>query len=261
MATHLWSITVVGCGGTGGHVAEGLCRLLPSVSRILLVDPDRVEPGNLGRQNFLPGELGQFKSEALAERLARQYRRPIAYSVSPIGLTTPLDMMGVVIGCVDNGPARLDISRLRSYGRKGWWVDAGNGNNYGQVLIGSLGEYGGTNVHHTFDPAKEVCHCLPSPVVQRPDLLNQVAPEPGCAAAVEAGEQSPTINAAMVALVLEVVRRISRGECAWMQVYLNLDAPSLSAVEATPEAVSRITGMPVRKLVIAEKKQGKEAAA
>ena len=38
-------ITVVGCGGTGGFVAEGLCRLFQGrEATIVLVDHDRVEP-------------------------------------------------------------------------------------------------------------------------------------------------------------------------------------------------------------------------
>ena len=77
-------ITVVGCGGTGGFVAEGLCRLFQGrEATIVLVDHDRVEPHNLLRQNFYRDDVGKFKSQALADRLARAYRRPVGYSVYP----------------------------------------------------------------------------------------------------------------------------------------------------------------------------------
>ena len=92
-------ITVVGCGGTGGFVAEGLCRLFQGrQANIVLVDHDRVEPHNLLRQNFYAEDVGKFKSQALADRLARAYRRPVGYSVypfreyenrSPTGTATP----------------------------------------------------------------------------------------------------------------------------------------------------------------------------
>jgi tRNA A37 threonylcarbamoyladenosine dehydratase len=36
-------ITVVGCGGTGGFVAEGLCQMLAPDIKLMLVDFDRVE--------------------------------------------------------------------------------------------------------------------------------------------------------------------------------------------------------------------------
>ena len=75
-------ITVVGCGGTGGFVAEGLCRLFQGrEATIVLVDHDRVEPHNLLRQNFYAEDVGKFKSLALADRLAKAYRRPVSYSV------------------------------------------------------------------------------------------------------------------------------------------------------------------------------------
>ena len=67
-------ITVVGCGGTGGFVAEGLCRLFQGRdATIVLVDHDRVESHNLLRQNFYAADVGKFKSQALADRLASTY--------------------------------------------------------------------------------------------------------------------------------------------------------------------------------------------
>ena len=50
------TIALVGCGGTGGFLAEGLCRLLLGYPQLhlLLIDGDRVEESNLGRQNFYP---------------------------------------------------------------------------------------------------------------------------------------------------------------------------------------------------------------
>ena len=55
-------ITVVGCGGTGGFVAEGLCRLFQGrEATIVLVDHDRVEPHNLLRQNFYAEDVGKVQ--------------------------------------------------------------------------------------------------------------------------------------------------------------------------------------------------------
>ena len=129
-------MAVVGCGGTGGFVAEGLCRLLPKKTDILLIDFDRVEEHNLGRQHFYPGDLGKFKSEALAERLARNFEREIAYSVFPFnpmmgedwgdGMRSLEISDALVIGCVDNAMARRAIAGDMP-GMLGWWIDAGNG--------------------------------------------------------------------------------------------------------------------------------------
>ncbi|MDD4986253.1 MAG: ThiF family adenylyltransferase, partial [Dehalococcoidales bacterium] len=129
-------ILIVGCGGTGGGVAEGLCRLLRgSDIELVLIDHDRVEPHNLLRQNFYPGEVGKFKSQALAERLSRQFGRPIRYSVHPYNRRLSELEMGrgmssllsadLIIGCVDNAPARREIAH--HLGQHTWWLDAGNG--------------------------------------------------------------------------------------------------------------------------------------
>lgn len=245
-ATHILRVTVVGCGGTGGFVAEGLCRLLPSPAELLLVDHDRVEEPNLGRQNFTPDELGRFKSETLAQRLARRFGRPVGYSVFPVGMTE-IKGQSLVIGCVDNGPARRDLAKSVVRGSEvwsRWWVDAGNGENYGQILIGNRQAQ---HLRRSFD--KDICFALPLPTIQIPQLLAQRPPQRDCAQAVTTGEQGPVINQAMAATVVEVVRRLIEGTCPWMQLYLDLEAGTLTPVLATPEAVARVTGISKRSLI------------
>lgn len=251
------TVAVVGCGGTGGYVAEGLCRLLGQDKKILLVDLDRVEQRNLVRQNFYPGDIGKFKSEALAHRLSDKFKRSIAYS------TIPVSMLGacpeVIIGCVDNGPARRDIAEkvasksnppMNFY--RGWWIDAGNGDNFGQLLIGNRTKQ---YCDHAFETSHEVCISLPLPILQRPDLLLEAPREPNCAEAVVRDEQSPTINQLMASLVLEVVRRIFAGTCPWMQLYLDMENGTLTPTFATPEIVSEMLHMRVKKLVYTEKEK------
>jgi len=234
-----FTVTVVGCGGTGGFVAEGLCRILPPRADLVLVDHDRVEEANLGRQNFTRTELGCFKSEALAKRLAVRFARPVAYSILPIGMARIITP-GLVIGGVDNGPARRDIAEETVWNRflDAWWVDAGNGDNFGQILIGN---YRRVDIpHQSFSLEERKCYFLPLPTLQRPDILAQRPPERNCAEAVVAREQGPVINQAMASIVIEVVRRIIEGTCSWMQLYLDLEAGTLSPVLATPEAVAKI---------------------
>ena len=234
---HNFTAAVVGCGGTGGFAAEGLCRLLPPRARLVLVDHDRVEEANLGRQNFTGDELGCFKSEALARRLALKFARPVSYSILPVSMVD-FRFSGLVIGCVDNGPARGAIAQQMQRNPYGlWWIDAGNGENYGQILIGNR-----ERRPFQFDPQREICFSLPLPTMQRPELLLQAPPRRSCAEAVEADEQGPVINQVMASLLVEAVRRIIEGACSWMQLYLNLEAGTLSPVPATPEAVARITG-------------------
>ncbi|MDD5701991.1 MAG: ThiF family adenylyltransferase [Dehalococcoidales bacterium] len=232
-----YEVMIVGCGGTGGFVVEGLCRLLPANVQLVLVDPDRVENRNLRRQNFLPEDLGNLKSEALAHRLSREYNRAIAYSTLPISLT-PLGFNSLVIGCVDNGPARRDIAArfTTTYGNApAWWVDAGNGENFGQILIGNRT---GSAQYRTSEKGDRF-YSLPLPTRQRPDLLRQQPVDTSCA---DIEEQGPTINRSMAALVIEVVRRMIAGTCPWIQLYLDLELGTLQPVLATPDTVADILG-------------------
>ena len=96
-----------------------------------------------------------------------------------------------------------------------------------------------------FDPERKVVHYLPIPSWQMPDLVMtpDLPPEPSCAEAVEAGEQSPLINQAMSALVLEFVRRLLEQRLTWMSAYLDLERGILRTVETTPENVVKAAGM------------------
>jgi hypothetical protein len=239
-ASRIPAIIVVGCGGTGGFVADGLARMLPPPINIVLIDMDKVEEGNLNRQSFTTVDIGLFKSKALAKRLADKYQRPVQYSVLPIGAT---DLpRGIVVGCVDNGLARKAIAERIHDGQ--WWIDAGNGKNFGQILIGNskIEKLRPSFTHN-------LCVRLPLPTIQQPALLNQVPRQRNCTEAVAVDDQSPTVNQVMGALVLEVARRIIEGTCPWMQLYLDLDAGALTSTMATPEMVSRLTGIKANKLI------------
>ena len=245
-------ITVVGCGGTGGFVAEGLCRLFQGRdATIVLVDHDRVEPHNLLRQNFYAEDVGKFKSQALADRLAQAYNRPVGYSVYPFreetfdhgsrypGLSSH---DGLVIGCADNAAARRAMADCLPSDPCRWLIDAGNDTNWGQVLVGNVAE----PVFLEEPPfTGETCHLAPAPTLQRPDLLTAVStrpPDVDCAAALDLTDQDPTINQMMASLVLQVVRRMVAGTCPFMALYLDMDQGTVSPSYVTPEAVARLVG-------------------
>ena len=247
-------ITVVGCGGTGGFVAEGLCRLFQGRdATIVLVDHDRVEPHNLLRQNFYSDDVGKFKSQALADRLARAYNRPIGYSVYPFreyhhdsranrhgypGL--PAYGGNLIIGCADNAAARRAMAECLAGDPRRWLIDAGNDTNWGQVLVGNVSE---PVILEESPFAGETCHLAPAPTLQRPDLLTAVStrpPDVDCAAALDLTDQDPTVNHMMASLVLQVVRRMVAGSCSWMGLYLDMDLGTITPTYVTPEAVERL---------------------
>jgi PRTRC genetic system ThiF family protein len=254
-------LVIVGCGGTGSLVAEGLCRLLiRSGLTLMLVDFDRVEPHNLLRQNFFAGEVGKFKSQALAERLSRQYDRKIGYSVMPYERDMFDEPMGagmyhkamslIIIGCVDTAEARRSIADSMSSNWNNWWLDAGNGHHSGQVLLGNTGKADG--LKESFDIASHAVSRLPLPSLQLPALLipqvEKTRPR-DCAEAIEDDEQSPTINQAMAMLVVDTVYRLLTNKLTNMGAYIDLDTGTLQTVPATPMSVARIVGLKVSELM------------
>ena len=127
-----------------------------------------------------------------------------------------------------------------------WLIDAGNGKNWGQVLIGNRPK----ESQDYKDAFKEdVCHELPSPAAQRPDLLTtapETPPDIDCAAALDLMDQDPTINQMMA---MQVVRRMAANDCPHMSLDLDLEQGTMTPTYATPESVSRITGVEIQNLV------------
>lgn len=261
-AGHGATIVFVGCGGTGGFLAEAVCRLLIGrAATLCLVDMDRVEPHNVARQAFDPSDIGRFKAEVLAERLARRFHRQVGYSVLPYDrelhaqvFDTTRARLNLLIGCVDTAAARRAIAATLDErpwspayappAQPVWWLDCGNGRNAGQVLLGNATRPEG--LRRAFDRSQGRCRALPAPGLQRPDLLDAPpAPEPpqDCAEAAAAGDQGPTINQLMAALAASYVEKLLAGTCAWMASYLDMDDGTLRCVPADPKAVAAIAGL------------------
>jgi sulfur carrier protein ThiS adenylyltransferase len=62
-------VAVAGLGGLGSNIAVMLARI--GVGKLLLVDFDRVEPGNLNRQHYDHGHLGMYKTDALKGQIEK----------------------------------------------------------------------------------------------------------------------------------------------------------------------------------------------
>jgi len=103
------TVAVVGAGGLGGWIIEGLARM--GVGRLIVVDGDRFEENNLNRQLGCTEEaLGRPKAQVLAERVA-QVNSAVQVSAHHAWLTlenAPQLLAGaqVVVDALDTLPAR-----------------------------------------------------------------------------------------------------------------------------------------------------------
>lgn len=143
------SILMLGAGGTGGHAAPHLYRLLYALdrpSRLTIADGDTVEEANIDRQNFSPFDLGRNKARVLAERYAGVFGMETSYIPDFIesgdrlaGLLAPpagTRRLTLLIGAVDNNRSRQLCHEVFYRSRDLIYIDSGNGESTGQVVCG-----------------------------------------------------------------------------------------------------------------------------
>ena len=151
-------ITMLGAGGTGGHVAPHLYRLLHTLERytkVVICDGDIVEEKNLVRQNFINHDLGKNKAQVLAERYASAFGldvsyipefiedehmlaslvRPDFYPIGPYSYQKA-EGLSILIGCVDNNRSRQLCHNVFKTTNSLIYIDSGNGEYDGQVVCG-----------------------------------------------------------------------------------------------------------------------------
>ncbi len=202
--THIQTVVIVGCGGTGAQVARIMARIIYDMRRarlhtpkVLLVDPDVVEERNVGRQMFAPADaaLGLPKVEVVGRRLNMALGLDIAWCVEPFRADKHGNRYGsqLVIGCVDNHLARRELHQAG-----GILIGAGNYRDGGQVVIGNTTDMeviqrhkNGTNGKYLWLPKEGLLF----PALLEPEDPSEL-PQPAlsCADLVMRGEQDVLVN-------------------------------------------------------------------
>ncbi len=152
-------IVQLGAGGTGGHIAPHLYRLLYSLDRpvrYIICDGDVVEEKNLVRQNFTPADLGENKAQVLAERYSavfgleteyvpafvetedrlKELLTPRAWHIGSYSSSKTIREMVILLGAVDNNKSRQLCHRVFYQAPELIYIDSGNGEYTGQVVCG-----------------------------------------------------------------------------------------------------------------------------
>ena len=142
-------IVMLGAGGTGGHIAPHLYRLLHALDRpvkVIIADGDLVEEKNLVRQNFIAADLGKNKAQVLAERYASAFGMEAQYIpefveseemlselVKPESRPVWMDSekypqeLPILIGAVDNNRSRQLCHQVFRKSEELFYIDIGNG--------------------------------------------------------------------------------------------------------------------------------------
>ena len=211
-------IVQLGAGGTGGHIAPHLYRLLYALgrpARYIICDGDKVEEKNLLRQNFSPADLGENKARVLAERYSTVFGLEAEYVPAFIEkLETLMELirlneweldenayektkeMVILLGAVDNNKSRQLCHQAFCQSKDLVYIDSGNGEFSGQVVCGVR-----RNGHTFFKPIGGV----------QPEMLKDTDKFPSelsCAEASVSDPQSMAANITAATAVVDMVYNI-----------------------------------------------------
>lgn len=136
------TVLVVGCGGLGGFIIEGLARV--GVGRIRAVDYDTFDESNLNRQlNCTVDRLGTSKVQAAADRVRAVNPdiaiEPICAKFGQDNATQLLAGVDLVVDALDSLPARL-LLEAACLERGIPFVHGGIGGDYGQFGVSLPGQ-------------------------------------------------------------------------------------------------------------------------
>lgn len=261
-------IVIVGAGGTGSFAAPAIARLAFELKEqgrtveFLIVDPDRIESGNIPRSNFCAAEVGRFKAQTLAERITMAWGIEVGYSCEAFDAEKLLKQsagdyrnLTILVGCVDNHLAREELHRaldeFRGYRSSEapslWWIDGGNGKSSGQVLIGSITQRLKTKDHFV---GSSICRSLPAPTVLHPELLEEEVrsksqtEQLSCPERVRLGEQSLNINQRVAVEIAEMLTAfLLTSSLRRFATYFDLESGSCRSLYCTPEHIEIALGI------------------
>lgn len=257
-------IIQVGAGGTGSFAALAIARLMYELkesgkeAELLIVDPDRVESGNIPRSNFCAAEVGSFKAQSLATRIPLAWGLECRYANEVFDADVHMKQssadyraLTVIVGCVDNYQARREIHRaveqLQGYQSNDapniWWIDAGNGKFSGQVLIGSTTKRLKPENHFV---GSSICRSLPAPSLVHPDLLesekqsrSEGLDRLSCPDRIRLGEQSLNINQRVAVEIAEMLAEMFlTTSLKRFATYFDLETGTSRSLYCTPDQVA-----------------------
>lgn len=127
------AIYVIGCGATGSHLIETLCRF--GVQKIICADFDQVGPENLNNQSFCAEHIGMNKAEAI-KKLCKDINPQIEIEVMEKKIT-PEDiekMSGYVFLLVDSMKCRKELfEAIKKNEKIKWYWESRLGSDQGRV--------------------------------------------------------------------------------------------------------------------------------
>jgi PRTRC genetic system ThiF family protein len=232
-------VVVVGAGGTGSALLPRLMQLHfamkelghPGGLHVTLYDDDIVSKANIGRQCFFPQDVGQYKATLIINRLNQCWGTSWEAVPKKVKKSDRINA-DVMIGCVDSRKGRAAIIGA-SNGYHCYYIDAGNNENTGQVVIGEL-----------YDGNRKAVR-LPHVGDLFPDMVNADLDakddKPSCSVAEALQKQSLVINNTMANEVFNLLWMLIRnGKLNYSGKFVNLESGNARPIALDTEVWKRM---------------------
>lgn len=238
--THPITVSLIGAGGTGSQVLTSLAR----INHALLVlghpglyvsvyDNDDVSEANIGRQLFSESDIGLNKANVLITRVNRFFGTDWECIPELYG-NGQEEPENIIISCVDSVKSRMQISKAIDgksgidYQRRLYWLDFGNGTNFGQVVLGTLAEIQQpkSNKYDVVSKLKTVTELFDLSTVNEKDS------GPSCSLPEALRKQDLFINSTLSQLGCALLwKLITNGMIDCQGAYLNLDTMNANPIK------------------------------
>lgn len=233
-------VIVVGAGGTGSALLGKLFQMNATITKlggsaldVVVLDDDTVSEANVGRQAYYPFDVGRNKAEVLVERfnqlgVTRWGFSPTKFTAETVNqLRNRNYYSGVVIfGCVDNAAGRIEMHKALNDTRNCIYIDAGNANRSGHVVVGVNATIGKDKVYY------------PSVYDLFKTQLDNWKPVEGdsCSHEESIRKQDFGLNDSMALYAGQVLWQLIRhGECAYHSLNVDLESGQVQPFGVDPD--------------------------
>ena len=205
-------------------------------------DPDTVTEANIGRQLFSETELGLNKATALVTRVNRFFgyaweARECRYPIITKEGDKSVPLANIIITCTDNTRSRLDLWRFlkkyREYKNNDekapiYWMDFGNSQTKGQVIIGTVRE-------KVLQPSSQEYIPMPKMNVITEEVdyakIKEKESGPSCSLAEALEKQDLFINSTLAHIGCDILwRMFKEGKTLYRGAYVNLETLKVTAI-------------------------------
>lgn len=245
---HPVTVNLIGTGGTGSQVLTCLARLDVSLRHlghpglfVTVYDPDIVTEANIGRQLFSLSDIGLNKAQCLVTRInnffGNDWRAEPAVYPQILKEAHRSDMANITITCTDNIKSRIDlwnilkavpISDYRTYETPLYWMDFGNTQAAGQVVLGTVPKkikQPASKLYETVSSLKVITRLVKYAKVKEEDS------GPSCSLAEALEKQDLFINSTLAQLGCNILWKMFRhGMIEHYGLFLNLETMKVNPI-------------------------------